>query len=214
MRQKGFAHLVLLLVLGVAFVGGFYLYKQGYIQLNTNPNKNTAAVTSTPMPSTLVTNTQTYSMPNETVNWKVYTDTKYHFTFKYPADVQLKKNDVSVSLTKTGPTQKTEAEFYDALQIIFGFGNLQGKTLEEIVDADIQKGTEVSEMLKAKEAITFNDYEGFTFTRSGLGAYKHIYIKHPSLQIYIQIIDGTSDPSNQGFEKTVDQILSTFKFTN
>lgn len=77
MRQKGFAPIIILLVLVILGVVGYFAYSKGYI--NINPSKSTPTVN----PQLDLTSSPT---PDPTANWKTYTDSDNIFSIKYPSD--------------------------------------------------------------------------------------------------------------------------------
>lgn len=88
MRQKGFAPLIIVIILtlvgvvGAYYLGGLNKSKTNVIQPNTQPQI-------TEKPSTATPNTT----PNVTANWKTYTNTKYLYTFQYPQQYSVKNNN-------------------------------------------------------------------------------------------------------------------------
>lgn len=83
MHQKGFAHLFLILILGLGLTGGYYAYSKGFIQLNTNPNQDESMTYASPTPITedaTITPTEII----ETKDWKTHTNTQVNFSVKYP----------------------------------------------------------------------------------------------------------------------------------
>ncbi|SRR5258706_8188786 len=74
MKQKGFAPLLILILIALATLG-YFGYK--YFQ---STNKVPAVTVSSPIPSV-----------NPAVGWKTYTSTKDGFSFKYPEDFKMVK---------------------------------------------------------------------------------------------------------------------------
>lgn len=96
MNQKGFAPILIalgiILILGI--VGGTYylgtLKNQQAVSFGNKPQSQNPGVTSqTPQPT-----------PNETANWKTYTDTKYGFSLKYPINYNVAVLDNTKDLIK------------------------------------------------------------------------------------------------------------------
>lgn len=83
MNQKGFANIILVLVIValVGVVGYFVLVKKSepVAQRTTPISTQTKTPASTPTPK------------DETANWKTYTSDKDHFSFKYPPNWSLNK---------------------------------------------------------------------------------------------------------------------------
>ena len=119
--------------------------------------------------------------------------------------------DSSAHLGLWGPSQKTGTEFYDGINVTFKKGALEPETLTQLVDDQIKQ-------LKAKYAvittqptkIKISSYDGYKFRASMDIEGEFIFLSDSDS--YIEIQNFTRDPSNQGYNKIVDQILSTFKF--
>jgi len=158
--------------------------------------------------------TDSASTVDETTGWKIYENDKYGYSFKYPTDGEFEVNNDTVSFNKWGPTQKAQTEFYDALSIQIHPGSLNNQTLEELVNSRIIESEEnqIATILESPKPIFLGGIEGITYRAQGLGEFKYIYVS-PRKNTFLQIIDGTRDPTNQGFQNIADQILSTFKFT-
>jgi hypothetical protein len=85
MHKQGFAHLLLLLVIGVALVGGYFAYQKGYITLHPNSNSNSSDFS----PTFSSTNndqvdTPTIVLTDETKDWKTYNVKIIGLQFKLP----------------------------------------------------------------------------------------------------------------------------------
>lgn len=150
---------------------------------------------------------------DETANWKEYQDIKQGFSVKHPDDVKVEYTDEGfVRLSKWGPTQKPQTEFYDAIVLTFRPGSLMNINLKEYVSAQVEESKENSDILKQIEPVTIAGISGYTYTAQGLGIHRYIYLPK-TVKDYFLIIDSTSDPGNLGFNKIAEQILSTFKFS-
>lgn len=153
--------------------------------------------------------------PSITSNWKTYTDNKYGFSIKYPKNLVLEDRNIYINLELWGPTQRTQQGFHDGIQLGFYIGSLEGKALKEFVDAEVKKTEDSrgsSQVIEYPREIIVGGVNGYSHKTSGAGPFTNFYFS-PKPNAYFRIIDGTQDPTNKGFKKTVDQILSTFKFT-
>ena len=91
MRQKGFTPIIILLVVLLLGVLGYFAFTKGYININLpKPSASNNPVT---LPSSSPT-------PDPTANWKTYTNPEEGITFKYPSDLYLvyRKSDKSLGL--------------------------------------------------------------------------------------------------------------------
>lgn len=201
----------LLLILSI-----FSLSISGYLfWQNQQLMKQLAAV---PTPSPLLTTAPSplgSPQPEEgdpTEGWKIYQSSTYEV--KYPAGFTAGQNQGSIlTISKWGPTQKPQTEGYDG--IFLNFTPLEiGTDLETYVQAKIEeiKQQGVAELLSGPEDIIVSGYTGKTYTAQGLGVYRYLILSSMDGTMLMEIGDSTADPGNLGFSKTVDQILSTFKF--
>jgi len=175
-----------------------------------------------PVPSPMPIPTEILSptpMVDPTANWLTYTKENICYTFKYPKEVTLKerKEENIIHLSLWGPTQKKDTEFYDGLSLTFSLpleiGNL---SLNDYVDGkieEVEKGG-VAEITKSKKAVLVNEINGYTFTVQGLGTFQNIFLQSLDKTCTVEITNATIDPTNQGYQETVDKILSTFKFVD
>ncbi len=202
MREKGFALiLILLIIVAVALVAGgaYYLGKSGNKII---PQNQTVNPTNQPI-----------NIADEISNWKTYTDLSNRFSFKYPANVTLDTNrSDGVALFLKGPTQREQTEIYDGLFIRFIAGSLEGKTVKEKAELDIKndEDNQLGKTLLYPTIVKINDIEGYKVRTSGLGEATSYYLPLDNSR-YLLIVDATNDPKGLGFQKIVDQILSTLK---
>lgn len=189
----------LLPIVVAALVAGILL-TLGYQKLINKPQTS-------PSPASTQTQTQ-----DETTSWKTYTDSTLGFSVKYPPDVTVKTDEEGFAwFSKSGPTQTSNTEFFDALNLKIKTGSLSGQSLETFANSQFTlssqpPGEAVSNVTKT----TLNGKNAYTFTVKGLGVFKHTLVDYKDQ--YLWVIDSTNDPTNQGFAKTVNQILSTFRF--
>lgn len=91
--QEGFAPLFVLvsILILVLVAGGAYYLGQTKIKPVPNSQPIIGNLSSLPSPTQLVPTQQpqTSIMPDETVNWKTYTNKKYGFSFNYPPNLTL-----------------------------------------------------------------------------------------------------------------------------
>lgn len=164
-----------------------------------------------PQPTSVLSPTPT---PDLTEDWLTYSNSDIVYTFKYPSNVSLTEKNNTIQLYLQGPTQRQNTEFYDGIMLIFSLpfqiGNV---SLSEYVDQEIEQSKQNADILEEKTKINVAGIEGFTYTAQGLGTSKYIYLQSSDKTWTVKIINGTNDPTNQGYNNTVDQILSTFKFT-
>lgn len=196
--------LIALILIAASSLGTYFVVKSQLISKVPAP---------TPLPQI------TPSPTPDVTAWKTYTNTKRGYTFKYPENVKLTEEgnaDVltdPVTLSLWGPTQKANTELYDGLSLGFESGPLEGPTLKEFAEMSVKRSMENGTILIPVTPITIAGLNGYIYRVKGLGEHSYIFLPNPiHYQWYIRITNSTNDPTNQGFQKTVDQILYTFKF--
>lgn len=195
-------------VLGIA---GVFVYQNYQLKEQVGPKKVV------PVPSPMPTETP---LPTPTVdptaNWLTYTNENICYTFKYPQEVTLeeRKEEDIIHLSLWGPTQKKDTEFYDGISLSFSLPLEIGNTsFKDYVDSKIEESKQHGEILKPREEITINGINGYTYTSQGLGIFQNIFLQSPDKTCTVEITNATNDPTSQGYQETVDKILSTLKFT-
>ncbi len=163
--------------------------------------------------------TQQVSAPSPTADWNTYQKEGIPFTFKYPKNAVLwGREEGVIQISLWGPTQESDAELSDGLSLRFHlpqtFGNQSLREYVEAVRTDYIAEESLVEISEAEE-VTLNELVGYTFSTKYLehqGA-QHIYLQSPHQpNTFVEIVDATLDPTDQGFESIADQILSTFNF--
>src|SRR3989344_5907186 len=94
--NKGFVHLLLLIVVVLVGIGGllYFSWQKGLIK--TSPTKEAF-----PTPTMVINETANLSRDDIIRNWKTYTNTKYSYSLKYPLELTYNENsngDVSFFL--------------------------------------------------------------------------------------------------------------------
>lgn len=211
--QSGLAGLLLVLLIGALGLAGYFGFQ--YYQLKLKQQATDVQVLPSPLSEVeeevdeLVDQVKP---EDETADWLKFESQTHHFSIKHPKDVSVEETtDNYIRVFLWGPSQKPETEFYDGISLLFQFNPLAGQSLEDVVDASIEEAKEFGQILEAKAPITLNNYQGFTYTAEGLGVFKNIFLEWPG-QGYMEIVDSTSDPTSQGYEEIVDQILATLSF--
>jgi hypothetical protein len=216
-KQRGglMIGLAILLITSLAVVG-FFAY-QNYLlknkdgiekELITPPSTATQA----PSPDTPETPLSTPA-PDIYDGWSTYSGSCY--SFKYPGEVTLteRKEENLIHLSLWGPTQKKETGFYDGISLTFSLpldlGNL---SLSDHVDSRVAENKLFSEVISPKQDVVINKINGYTYTTEGMGTFQSIFLQSDNKACAVEIVDSTKDPSNQGFQQTVNEILASFQF--
>jgi hypothetical protein len=146
-----------------------------------------------------------------------YKDPKGIYTILYPSDYKFDtQNEGQYSrIYKTGPTQKGQTEMYDGVIISIESIDLGTESLDNFVNKRLSEATAdgTSVVEEPKQQIILNTYPGYTYSTRGLGTTKHIVLQKGSdSKFAIDITTLVSDPTNTGFQKEVDTIISTIEF--
>ena len=196
MRQKGFAHLFL--IIGVVLVAmgaiGYLAYQNAQLSKEANNTVPTAAK-STPLPTSNVTQE---SKENET--WNTYTHPKYNYSFDYPSDWQVEMAGYSTLEPNGFPYVSKQDGSYQS--ITFNY----------------DKETETNKMsLSGSKKMTINNLDAYKFEGIfGGDSVLNSYVFKISNDEYITARYPTEDP-NIPIEKgsddvvTAEKIVKTFK---
>lgn len=157
-------------------------------------------------------------------NWKTYTNTKYKFSFKYPSETEAKEITTqsegnrkvlfAVSTSKTGATQRQNTEFYDGYSFtVMTVEKLPAETIDNIANEFILSCKNVGELTKPLENKIKNGTRGLTFSCRGLGEFTYwLFSASKADNNYFELRIFSEGPDKSNYQKTIDQILSTFKF--
>jgi hypothetical protein len=223
-KAKGANKNLIILLLALLILSFFII---GYLVLKNKQlkqNNNTASLLPTPAPTKLPAPTllpspspKTSITPNNTnQDWNTYKNKNVAFTFKYPSEATLTQEN-KIHLSLWGPTQKKDTEFYDGISLSFSLPfKISELSLKEYAEKQFNKSSQNpdSQIISPLKEIVINNKKGYTFKTSGLGEFQYIYLQSENKQWTVEIINASNDPTSQGFQKTVDTILSTFEFTN
>lgn len=200
--------ILLVLILGGVLVGGYFLWQKDGSNKKAEKANNSVSETPTFPPTVILTPTL---IKENNSDWKKFLSEKIGFKISYPAEVTLKEvEDGSVNLSVWGPTQREQTEFYDGININIRSGQLNGRTLMQIADSEVENAKDYGEVLIYPKAITINGREGVTLKTRGLGEFTYIYLPSSNNK-YIVITDGTNDPTNKGYAEMVGKILGSLE---
>lgn len=211
MMQKGFGVVYILvgvLILAVVAGGAYYLSRSIFPKSSPNP----VITSQTPQP------TPTLS-PDQTANWKTYTNPNFKFLIKYPLDWQVSQ-------------VKESAEIF-----IVGFGQIGIKDYKgdpfSIVDLVVKADSEskITNLEKIPETVGMEEFMGSfkvdkyvdwsDITINGIKAKRadHLYCQSGSCHNILfkkdnKVYGITMNQGGEDLLKIFSQMLSTFKFTN
>lgn len=194
------------LLFGVTALGlvGYIGYTYGGKKLETMPidtsgdQSQTVALNPTSAPSNqLVSPTQ--------VAWTKYSGNRY--SVMYPGQVEFQIQGDTAVLTQWGPTQKQGTEFYDGISLSFKSASLDGKTIKEQADKRAAEMGGVFETSPVSET-KVGSFSGYKFNVKGYAEADYYYLDLGT-NTYLELVNGTKDPTNVGFPSLVEQILAT-----
>jgi len=201
MNKVFIAAIVILLISLLAFAGYYF----GFVKNKTIEQSPSPAPTLIPVPTEL---------PKVDISeWETYTNNIYGFSIKYPKEVNTREDqDDYVIFSLLGPTQKEGTEFFDGISLTFRFGSYTTDDFEAFVNEKISEinSDGLSTVQGDKKQVTFNSIPGYSFTVEGLGIFDYIYLDKESGE-YLEIVDATKDPASQGFNDTVEAMLSSLE---
>ena len=213
--KGGFAEIVIIVaVLVLAAIGGAYYLGT---QKNKTGSTNSPSLVSQASPTTADARRPVPNGTGETVNWKTYKDTNNRFEFKYPDNVvtqEINSQDTDVLISFKYPGSPDGCELCDGYVLYFKLGNLNQQPLKQVAETELkkEKDNEFASNVQPLVPISTGNYSGFTFSYIYQIKSTNIYLS-ANKESYVKIIKSVDDPQSSGYEKTIDQILSTFKFT-
>ncbi len=186
MNQKGFANIILVIVI-VILVGTV-----GYLGFVKKSEPIAGRLTPTPI------QTQKSASPNQTANWKTYTNSQYGFEFKYPANYVV---------TKTPEENNKFVTFsVNHFQVVVYPSDLS-------IDAFIKDQAQ-SYLISNYQKINFSGQSAYEGIGQGMTSAYVIYLKNKGY-IYRLILNTNNKDTlpelKAGLTTEQKQILSTFK---
>ncbi len=169
------------------------------------------------------TDPQLESQLLDTTDWGNFGSRTNSFSIKYPTNFNCGQSDTSGmekydSCTYYGSQARKNTEMSDGVLIFFQLHRQsENYSLESVVNSAITQSKQNSEIIRDKNAINIHAYSGYSYTARGLGESQYIYLHWPEPEpynySYLEIISVIADPSNNGYQKIVDSMLSTIEFS-
>ena len=140
--------------------------------------------------------------------WKMYTNNDMGFSMAYDPSLTVQQdNDNEVRFYRNGPTQKGQTEMYDGMLL-----SVQKITAPEgvqaYIDTHIKEVAESSTITAPLRTGMLNGLSIQTFDASGLGDFTTIFIPVDDANLF-ELSYMVVDPTNAGFQETMDAILSS-----
>lgn len=193
---------------------GIYIFKTQNQFLNEGVQVSDIELTDATTPSDFPTQTD---IPSD---WKKYISKNYNFEFSYPPDAKLNdQSDSYVAVSFMGDKQKatgrTQTELFDGYA--FNVADVTGNgysNLDEFYQDKVKGLENVCSSIGTPENIIVDGRQAITQKLSCLGDYDVYYIKNGNTYLEIGLLHVGDEQDLPGYTKTVNQIFSTFKFTN
>lgn len=194
---------VLILIL---LISGLYFLNQNQQASSQTPNSPSPTLLA-PKPSPQKT---PIPVPED---WETFNSETYGISLRHPKDFTVEETQEGVRIVKLGQTQSLGTELYDGISVLIRTGTLDNQTLEEFVDTNIQetKDQPINATVSSKEKVRLLELDGFTYHVSSLGEATYTLLPIGTGR-YLEIINSTVDPSDMGYQKTVDIIISSLEF--
>lgn len=227
MKQKGFAPILIVLLVALG-IGGYLIYQKQAKPIPV-PQPSPSPVT-TPASSPTASSSATSPVPDgsgETVDWKTYISKDKSVLFMYPIDAKVTlgkaysmlSSDPSDAVTIETPYISVDNQGY-ILNVVIreNLQNLPAKTVIDNYLSEVEKNCSPPACgLPQKVRSTLKEYtnsevNGYTFRIGGeTDSVMVVQVKNNKTYIF-RISNGNGYATEQGI-KIFDQILSTFKFT-
>lgn len=148
----------------------------------------------------------------EIEDWITFSSQEVGFSIQHPPEMNVAEMESLVIMTKQGPTQRPNTEFHDGISLRFSSGSLEGMSLIELVEqeADDFRQKRMVDEVSSLRFVTVNGVSGYSFDVPSLGKTTHMYLTRGT-DGYLLIVNATIDPTNQGFEETVNKMFSTLR---
>jgi len=187
---SGFAQFLVILAGGLVVILtiGFFAFKNGQIKLNSSTSKSALSPTPTGI--------------DETANWKTYTNETYKYSFKYPSDFEIQEL----------PPAGLEPMFAVVLR-----DNNNNQIFSIKTDKDYLPGDVLYYLDTASSGVI--EINGIKWSEYKLpqGSQDSGSKTEPTYALQTEnnnILYSISIATQQSLDKTQNQILSTFQFTN
>lgn len=190
MKQKGLAPILIIFLVVISLVGGYLVYK--YVGFCGRSCIDESKVFPNPASFTKQS-PQPTPTPDETTNWKTYTNKRYRYSIKYPASWFICNSDDTIIFINSQQTDCGSAGLNDVSIFVDDKSDLTAQF--ELKKSNASKLSQIN-------------FAGVEATKSAETG--NIYIFNGN---YLYTVNGWTrlnpNTSNVG---SINQILSTFKF--
>ena len=203
MPQRGFAPILIVLLIGIALVvaGGAY-----YFGLDHGFEKSVSQTPQITSPTPIVSESTSSA---DTANWKTYTNNQYKYYIKYPSNWLTANSDGDFYNDEYFSDPGIDKNLHQRITIrVIKYVGPKWKNSKEYFDEIYQNSTKLTilGLPAAKEIVNGGKPNSETYYST------NIYIYMDNL-VYVLSNSSTEKATVDKYEPIFDQILSTFKFT-
>lgn len=149
----------------------------------------------------------TGSIPTD---WKLYSSDTMGFSMYYDPSLTLQEDTkTDVRFYKQGPSQRGQTEMYDGVIVTVRKVSVPNGG-QVYIDDQIEQYKNVGNIIVPLHDSKLNGISTKEYGASGFGDAKMIFVPINN-QTLLEVSYMVPDPTNAGFQKTVDLMLSTFK---
>jgi len=198
------------LIIIISMLVGIFGYLT-YQSMTSKPTQSTVPANYENSPSNSPTGSSLVPTTSSNNSWEKYSSIPLGFSINHPADLAPKKQEETIVFYKQGPSQRDETEFYDGIDLTFSSGTYNGD-FYSVASQKLQEVKDWPTYVSSAEikALALAGKEAYSFEAVTMGKAVYYFIKKNSNE-YIEIANSTNDPTNQGFENIVSQMLTSLK---
>lgn len=175
-----------------------------------------SSTTSTPTPTV-----GTSPLESPPSNWKTYSNSKYSFSFRYPAEAKFSDSNADTfQVSFMGPKQsasgRTQTELADGYAFAVVVINASTTNLDEYLQKNLDDLHNVCEPGNIGKPVktSIGGQDAYRYTSDCLGTFT-TYLTKNGNQIYQinELYEGFGDEDKAAYKQIADKIFSTFSFT-
>lgn len=149
----------------------------------------------------------TGSIPTD---WKLYSSDTVGFSMYYdPSFILREDTKTDVRFYRQGPSQRGQTEMYDGMIVTVRKVDVVGDT-QAYIDDQVEQYRDIGSITEPLHDSRLNGIPTKEFGASGLGDARVIFVPDDD-QTLLEVSYMAPDPTNAGFQKTIDLMLSTFR---
>ncbi len=143
--------------------------------------------------------------------YKEYVNETFNFSITYPEIMEVKERNDTIAFILEGPTQGPNTEGFDGVNVSFNLGDLSESNtgnLEGFVNEKFLQDKQNLEIIDPLKPVNLGGVDGYSYRFSGAGRFTNYYLPVTD-QEYLLISVFAEDPTNQGFDAMVGDMLTS-----